>query len=286
MRTRPLALAPLVPSPAQLGEILALVSARTGADFRGQRRQMLGRRVVSHMVLCAAVSPEDYLARLREDERVAWALLERLTIKVSRFFRNPPVFETLRARVLPALRRVRRGAPIRVWSAGCARGQEAYSLAMLLADSGGPWSVLATDVDPAALATARTGTFPRADALDVPARLSARHLVALDDGRLAVAPDLAAGVSFDAHDVTSARALPDGPFDLVCCRNVLIYFLPEVQAEILARLLGCVRPGGFVCLGEAEWPADRFAREAEIVDRAARIFQTPADAGRRGGATA
>lgn len=286
MRTRSSAHAPLAPTPAQLAQILAVVSERTGADFRGQRRPMLERRVVNHLVRSCAASPEAYLATLREDGAAAWALLERLTIKVSRFFRNPPVFAALRERVVPALREERGGAPIRAWSAGCARGQEAYSLAMLLAEARGPWSVLATDVDPAALAAARAGNFAAADTADVPADLAARHLAPLPGGRLAVAAGVASGVRFGAHDVSSERGLPAGPFDLVCCRNVLIYFVPEAQARILAGLLARLVPGGILCLGEAEWPAERFAREVEIVDRTLRIFRTPADAGRRGGARA
>lgn len=286
MRSRTHAVAPLAPTPPQLRDVLTLVSERTGADFRGQRRAMLERRIVNHMVTCAAASPEAYLETLRADDAVVWALLERLTIKVSRFFRNPPVFEALRHAVVPALRRERGSAPLRAWSAGCARGQEAYSLAMLLQEVGGPWSVLATDVDPASLAAARTGTFGVADAADVPAELAARHLAPLEDGRLAVDAGVASGVRFGAHDVTSPRGLPEGRFDLVCCRNVLIYFVPEAQARIFALLLGRLAPGGYLCLGEAEWPGDRLVRELELVDRALRIFRAPADPGRRGGARA
>lgn len=278
--------APLAPAPPQVDEALALVRERTGADFRGQRRAMLERRIVNHMIVCGAASPEVYLATLRADDAAVWALLERLTIKVSRFFRNPEVFAALRGSVVPALRERRGGAPVRAWSAGCARGQEAYSLAMVLDEAGGPWSVLATDVDPAALAAARTGAFETTDVADVPADLAARHLDPLDDGRLAVAAPVASGVRFGAHDVTSPRGLAAGPFDLVCCRNVLIYFVPEVQAQILARLLARVVPGGILCLGEAEWPTDPLAREVEVVDRALRIFRTPADPGPRGGARA
>lgn len=288
VRTRLPPLAPLAaPSPAQLEEILALVAARTGADLRGQRVPMLERRVLNDMALRSAATPAAYVERLRGDEAAAWTLLGRLTVKVSRFFRNPEVFAALRGRVLPALRAERGAAPLRAWSAGCARGQEPYSLAMLLDADGCEGSVLATDVDPGALAAARAATYPSAEVVDVPFALATRALDPLDDGRVAVAPRVAARVRFAGHDLTSPRP-PDagGRFDLVCCRNVLIYFVREAQAAILARLLAHVAPGGFLCLGEAEWPAARLAREVEVFDRTLRIFRTPADPGRRGGATA
>jgi chemotaxis protein methyltransferase CheR len=288
VRTRSSPLAPLAaPSPAELEEVLALVAARTGADLRGQRVPMLERRVLHDMALQRAATPAAYLARLRGDEAAAWALLGRLTVKVSRFFRNPEVFAALRDRVLPTLRAARGGAPLRVWSAGCARGQEPYSLAMLLDAAGCEGSVLATDVDPGALAAARAGIYPSAEVVEVPFALAARALEPLDDGRVAVSPGTAARVRFAGHDLTSPRP-PDagGPFDLVCCRNVLIYFVREAQAAILARLLALVAPGGFLCLGEAEWPAPHVAREVEVFDRTLRIFRTPARPGRRGGATA
>jgi chemotaxis methyl-accepting protein methylase len=235
---------------------------------------MLERRVLNDMALQRTATPAAYLARLRADDAAAWTLLGRLTVKVSRFFRNPDVFSALRDRVLPALRAGRGGAPLRLWSAGCARGQEPYSLAMLLDSDGCEGSVLATDVDPAALAAAR-------------AALAARALEPLDDGRVAVAPRAAARVRFVGHDLTSPLP-PDevGRFDLVCCRNVLIYFVREAQAAILARLLARVAPGGFLCLGEAEWPPASLAREVEVFDRTLRIFRAPAHPGRRGGATA
>jgi chemotaxis methyl-accepting protein methylase len=288
VRTRPSLSAPLTaPTPAQLEEVLALVAARTGADLRGQRVPMLERRVLNDMALQRAATPAAYLARLRADEAAAWTLLGRLTVKVSRFFRNPEVFAALRERVLPALRAERGGAPLRVWSAGCARGQEPYSLAMLLDAGGCEGSVLATDVDPAALAAARAATYPSAEVVDVPFALAARALEPLDDGRVAVAPRAAARVRFAGHDLTSPLP-PDegGRFDLVCCRNVLIYFVREAQAAILTRLLARVAPGGFLCLGEAEWPPASLARELEVFDRTLRIFRAPAHPGRRGGATA
>lgn len=274
-------LAPAEPTGDELGEILSVVAERTGVDLRAQRRPMLARRAALHVSSVGAPSTAAYLARLRDDLAEPWRLVERLTIKVSRLFRDPRAFAILRERVLPELRRARGAAPLRAWSAGCANGQEAYGLAMLLADSGGPWSVLGTDVDRSALTRARAGRYPLADAADVPPDLAATHLAPAGAGALAVRPAIARGVRFAAHDLTSGEPPPGGGrFDLVACRNVLIYFLPASQAAALSRVVDRIAPGGWLLLGEAEWPAPEVERRLETVDRGHRIFRVRPGGGR------
>jgi chemotaxis methyl-accepting protein methylase len=264
---------PAEPSGEELDELLGVVAERTGVDLRGQRTPMLARRAAVRLTATRAPSTEEYLARLRDDLAEPWALLERLTIKVSRLFRDPAAFEILRARAIPELRRARGGAPLRAWSAGCAHGQEAYGLAMLLAGSGGPWSVLATDVDRSALTRARAGRYPRAQAADVPPDLAAPWLARRGD-EVRVAPSLAAGVRFAAHDLASAAPPPGGgTFDLVAFRNVLIYFLARSQAEVLSRVVDRIVPGGWLLLGEAEWPPPAVERRLEAIDRVHRLFR-------------
>jgi two-component system CheB/CheR fusion protein len=272
-RARPLC--PELLSPGQLTELLRLLAARTGVDLAGQRRSMLARRASHRLGWAGVRTPAEYLDRVRTDPAEPWRLLERLTIKVSRFFRNPDTFDALRRRALPELRRRRGGAPLRVWSAGCANGQEAYSLGMLCAEAG-PFSVLGTDVDRAALARASAAVYPEEERAHIPAELAERHLVASSAGRVAVHPALARRVSFARHDLASDAPPPGAGFDLVSCRNVLIYFVPERQAQILARVAGRVVPGGYLVLGEAEWPAPEVERRLEIVDRSHRIFRFPA----------
>ncbi len=272
---------PAEPSREALDQLLGVVAERTGVDLRGQRAPMLARRAAVRLAATRAPSTEEYLARLRGDLAEPWALLERLTIKVSRLFRDPVAFEILRERAIPELRRARGDRPLRAWSAGCAYGQEAYGLAMLLAGSGGPWSVLATDVDRSALTRARAGRYPRAQASDVPADLARRWLEWCGDADVRVVPALAGGVRFAAHDLGSPTPPPDaGPFDLVACRNVLIYFLARTQGEVLSRVVDRVAPGGWLLLGEAEWPPAAVERRLEVVDRARRLFRVP-DAGHR-----
>jgi chemotaxis methyl-accepting protein methylase len=273
---------PLELSPLQLGELLAIIAERTGVDLAGQRPAMLARRAAFRIGASGARTAGDYLELLRADAAESWLLLERLTIKVSQLFRNPETFSVLRDRVLPELRRRAPHRELRVWSAGCACGEEAYGLAMVCAATGGRWSVLGTDVDRSALARARAGAYPLLQLGHVPPELARRHLGAHGDAAVAVREELARHVHFAAHDLASG-ALPvrSGRFDLIACRNVLIYYLADRQAEILSLLLSALVPGGVLVLGEAEWPVPSVERRLAILDRAHRIFTLPARAAER-----
>ena len=269
---RPTSAVPFELSSPFLAALLSAVARRTGVDLAGQRPAMLARRAVHRIGASPARSPEAYLELLHADPDEPWYLLERLTIKVSRLFRNPATFDALRARGIPELRRARGGRELRAWSAGCAFGQEAWALAMLCGEAGGPFSVLGTDVDRAALSRARTATFGAEDARDVPPELAARHLEG-HGGTIGIRPALARNVRFEAHDLGSAAPPAGGPFDLVACRNVLIYYLPERQTRMLETLALALAPGGLLVLGEAEWPGRELAGRLEIVDRVHRIFR-------------
>ncbi|HET8541849.1 MAG TPA: protein-glutamate O-methyltransferase CheR [Anaeromyxobacter sp.] len=270
--------APPEPTGEELGELLGVVAERTGVDLRAQRAPMLARRAAMRLSAAGAGSTSEYLARLRDDLAEPWRLLERLTIKVSRLFRDPGAFAILRERAIPELRRRRGAAELRAWSAGCAHGEEAYGLAILLAGSGGPWSVLATDVDRSALTRARAGRYAREEAAHVPAELAAEHLLPSGD-EVRVVPALARNVRFAAHDLASPAPPPGGgAFDLVACRNVLIYFLPDRQAAVLSRVVDRIAPRGWLLLGETEWPPRAVARQLEVIDRTHRLFRVrPAD---------
>jgi chemotaxis methyl-accepting protein methylase len=273
---------PVEPSGEELGELLTVVAERTGVDLRAQRRPMLARRATRHLSASGADSTAAYLARLRDDLAEPWRLLERLTIKVSRLFRDPAAFAILRERAIPELRALRGAGELRGWSAGCAHGQEAYGLAMLLAGSGGPWSVLGTDVDRSALTRARAARYPREEAADVPADLAAEHLAPAGE-EVRILPPVTRSVRFAAHDLSSPVPPPSAaPFDLVACRNVLIYFLPGSQAEVLARIVARIAPGGWLLLGEAEWPTPHVERRLKVVDRARRLFRVSASPGGTG----
>ncbi|HEY8554753.1 MAG TPA: protein-glutamate O-methyltransferase CheR [Burkholderiales bacterium] len=242
-----------------LAAVLDVLRARTGCDFSRYRPATVQRRVRNRMISLGLATLREYLARLETVEDEAAHLLARLTIKVSRFYRNAATFEALRRHVIPEAARRRAGAPLRIWSAGCGNGEEAYSLAMLLEEAAVPGWVDASDVDPMALATAIAGLYPAEACRELPPELAARYLerrCVRGRERCAVRPVLRRRVRFVRHDLTSGAPPPGGgAFDLVCCRNVLIYLDRSTQQQVLGRLRRALAPDGFLCLGEAEFPS-------------------------------
>lgn len=260
---------------AWLRRIIGALRDWRGVDFDGYRTGTLLRRVRNRMVAAGAASLPQYLDRLVREPREADALLERFTIKVSRFFRDGPTFEALR-RVLAARSSERPGRALQVWSAGCGQGEEPYSLAMLLAAeqvcSAGR-DVLATDIDPAALSAAARGRYGSAALAEVPGAFRERFFDEEPTGTWRVRPALRARVELRPHDLVASPVAPDGRrFELVCCRNVLIYLGPRLQLRVERLLVESLSPGGLLCLGEAEWPLPEIAARLDVVDRRARLF--------------
>lgn len=266
------------PREPALDAIVELVRSRRGTDFGAYRPDTVRRRVMNRALSAGAGSLEEYLARLRSDPAEVGHLLERLTIKVSRFFRNPEHVPAVRA-ALAARAATATERPLRVWSAGCARGEEAYTLAMLVAELDPvprPGQVIGTDLDPAALRAAAAARYPREAVADVPPDLAGRHLEEAGDGGglVRVREPLGQRVTLRLHDLTRAGVPPaGGGFDLVACRNTLIYFGREVHARVERLLLRALAPGGLLWLGEAEWPSPEAAAGLEVVDRRARLFR-------------
>ena len=258
--------------------ILDVLRLRTGCDFSRYRRATMHRRIRNRMIALGIASLPEYLARIEDAEDEALPLLERLTIKVSRFYRNRATFDLLRTHVLPHLARDRGGAALRMWSAGCGCGEEAYSLAMLLEEAALPGFVVASDIDPAALDAARAAAYPAEALAELPPELRERFLRARPDGRYSVDEALRARVRLVAHDLTGRRPAPGAEkYDLVCCRNVLIYLQREAQERLLHRLSAVIAPGGWLCLGEAEWPAPLVPGRLVPLGRTSHLFRLGTD---------
>jgi chemotaxis methyl-accepting protein methylase len=257
-----------------VAEVLGALRAHTAVDFSRYRPTTVHRRLANRMRALGVETLDRYLDILTGDPSEPQRLLERLTLKVSRFYRNAWVFDHLRFSVIPQL--VARRRAVTAWSAGCARGEEAYTLAMLIDEAGGCPHVVATDLDPAALTAARGNAFQPAAVEELPADLRERYLMPAADGSgsLSVRASLARAVRFEHHDLTSGAGLAhEHWFALITCRNVLIYLQPEAQRDALRSLCGHLAPGGFLCLGEAEWPLGEFDASLEVFDRQARIFR-------------
>lgn len=213
------------------------------AGFRKVRRQVC-RRVARRLAELGLADAPAYRAYLEANPE-EWSRLDGLCwITISRFWRDGAVFESLRDDVLPTL-----GPSVRAWSAGCVSGEEPYSLVLAAADAGVTVRVLATDVDARLLERARHARYPESSLRDLPVALRSR---AFQDGSLR--RSYRRPVEFRLRDLREGP--PDGTFDLVLCRNlVFTYFAESRQAEVGARLVRSLRPGGALVLGTHEEPA-------------------------------
>jgi two-component system, chemotaxis family, CheB/CheR fusion protein len=237
-----------------------------GFDFTGYKRTSLMRRVRHRMAQSGQESFEQYLDVLQASSDEFSALFNTILINVTAFFRDPEAWEFIASDVIPQML-AERGPddPIRVWSAGCASGQEAYTLAMLLAEALGPEQfrqrvkIYATDVDEDALTEARAATYDPKAIESVPADLQAKYFESVN-GRYVFHKDLRRAVIFGRNDLV--RDAPISRVDLLVCRNALMYMNAETQRNVLGRLHFALAAQGTLFLGHAEMllsHSDRFA---------------------------
>jgi two-component system, chemotaxis family, CheB/CheR fusion protein len=238
--------------------LLAQLREQTGMDFSHYKRPTILRRLQRRMVATGARQLADYAAYLAQHPEEGDHLVASFLINVSEFFRDPAFYTALRERVLPDLIAYARtqGNVLRIWSAGCATGEEPYSVAILVAEALGDElsqfavQIFATDLDEDALAFARRGIYPAAALVSVPEDLRARMFTPLLDGSYEIAPRIRALVTFGQHDLGQRAPFPH--IDLVLCRNVLIYFTVELQRRALQLFAFALREGGYLALGKAE----------------------------------
>ncbi len=262
--------------------ILAHLRVRTGHDFSKYKRSTVLRRIARRMQVTRTDDPQDYYDVLRDNPEEAQALLADLLISVTTFFRDNEVFESLKTNVLPHLFEIKQPAePIRVWVPGCATGEEAYTIAILLLEEAArheirpPMQVFGSDLDARALSVAREGRFPLAIEADV-SEDRLRRFFTRDGDQYRVRQEIRDVVLFASHSV-----LRDPPFsriDLISCRNLLIYLDRELQEQTCSTFHYALNPGGFLLLGASE-TADYPAGLFRTVDRKARIYQSTAQPG-------
>ena len=239
-----------------LQKIFAQLLARTGRDFGRYKRSTILRRIARRMQLAHVEELPAYLALLREQPDEVRALADDLLITVTNFFRDPEVFEALETEVVPGLFEGKGvDAAVRVWSVGCATGEEAYSLAILLLEEAARRDlaprvqVFASDLHERSLERAREGFYPGDIEADVaPERL--RRFFQKEDGGYRIRKEVRELVVFAPHNL-----LGDPPFsklDLVACRNVLIYLQRTAQRDVVELFHYALRPGGVLVLGTSE----------------------------------
>ena len=255
--------------------------------FRHVRRQVC-RRLERRLRALGLDSLDDYRHRLERDPR-EWDVLDGLCrITISRFWRDRAVFDALRAHLLPELATLarERGDPrLRAWSAGCASGEEPWSLALLWHLELAPrfpdlaLSVVASDVDARLLERAVEAVYPASSLKELPASLRRRAFELADGGCYRLRTSLRAGVEFRREDVRLAAPVDRGPFHLILCRNLAFtYFDDPVQRDVLDRLANALVPRGALLVGSHErLPRDacRFAPEPRLRGAYRRIGRRP-----------
>ena len=234
--------------------LLVYLKEARAFDFTGYKRPSLLRRVRHRMQVAGFESFESYQDYLEANPDEFVPLFNTILINVTSFFRDRETWQHLSSVTVPRLLE-RNTGEIRVWSAGCAAGQEAYSLAMLLTEAMGleqfreRVKIYATDVDEEALAHARAATFTEREMSSLPPELRGTYFESTPQG-MAFRQDLRRSVVFGRNDLT--RDAPISRIDLLTCRNTLMYFNAETQTQILSRLAFALKPEGTLMLGKAE----------------------------------
>jgi two-component system CheB/CheR fusion protein len=276
-------------TPNGIDALYRVLETEFGLDFNHYKPSTVTRRIERRLGLAQVRSVDEYLARLRSEREELDALYRDLLIGVTRFFRDPEAFALLEQRILPELlAREPRNTPLRIWVAGCATGEEAYSLAMLLhelsaASGERPIKIFATDVHRGSLEQATLGIYGEDAIANVSADRLARYFMQ-HGNTYQVVPELRQTVVFAQHNVIS-----DAPFtrvDLVACRNLLIYLQPAAQQRVLSFFHFALNQGGVLFLGPSE-SLGPLADGFDIIDKHWQLYRkgleirTPVDARRR-----
>jgi len=258
-----------------LGTIFQLLRRSAGVDFSHYRQTTILRRIQRRMVVHKIERLDEYVRYVQTNPAEIKALYQDMLINVTSFFRNHKVFEELKADVFPEILRNRQPeATIRVWTPGCASGEETYSVAIALLEHLGdkasqtPIQFFGTDVSDTSIAKARSGVYPENIQGDVSAdRL--RRFFSRVEGGYRISKAIRDTCIFAQHNL-----LNDPPFsqmDLICCRNLLIYLEPVLQNKVISLFHYALRPGGFLLLGTSEGVGTA-SHLFSTVDRTHKVF--------------
>jgi two-component system, chemotaxis family, CheB/CheR fusion protein len=270
---------------ARLSEICDVLMRRTGHDFKHYKSSTLLRRIERRMQVLGLADVDGYVGHLARDLQEPHTLFRELLIGVTSFFREPEAFAALSERAVATLL-TKRSDQVRIWVPGCATGEEAYSIAMLVREqmdrleTPPKVQIFATDVNERALATARRGSYPQGIALQVsPERLA--RFFAKKGRRYQIAEEIREMCLFSAHNLIS-----DPPFsrlDLISCRNLLIYLGAHLQKKLIPVFHYALRAGGFLFLGASESLTghNELFRVVDAKHRIAQRKDTPIQAGGR-----
>ena len=258
--------------------LLVYLRESRGFDFTAYKRSTVQRRVVKRMTALGIDDFTEYQDYLEVHPDEFAVLFNTILINVTSFFRDTPAWEELASDVVPRILAASNGGPIRVWSAGCASGEEAYTLAIVFCEVMGAnefrerVKIYATDADEDELATARQAIYTNGRSRALPLECAGRYLEPVGD-RFCFRKDLRRAVIFGRHDLL--QDAPISRLDLLVSRNTLMYFNADAQRRILARFFYALNEGGYLFLGKAETLLAH-SQSFEQFDPHYRIFAKPA----------
>lgn len=265
-----------------LDRLIAKVKDDRSLDLTQFRPRYVERRVGVRMSALGLQTYKQYSAFLDEHPDEYVSLLDALTINVTQFFRDPTVYALFRDQVVPTLlaaKKARRQRIVRLWSAGCATGEEPYSLAMSMLDgiqrtrsSDALPMVIGTDIDPKALAVAKAGQYPASLIPQIPIADRHRYLESTGD-TFRMKPEVMRIVRFQYLNLFEDA--PIQGIDVVFCRNVFIYFNHADQTRMLEAFWEALNKGGYLVLGRSERLAPALAKRFELVSARERVYRKP-----------
>jgi two-component system CheB/CheR fusion protein len=261
---------PTPPHNGELEELLEYLYERRNFDFRAYKRASLSRRIFKRMQSIGVEDYQRYMEVLEANPGEFAELFNTILINVTSMLRDPDAWEVLTSQVIPAIIEAKPAdQPLRIWSAGCASGEEAYSLAVLFAEALGDErfrqsvKIYATDADSDALTDARHGRYREADLLAALGEERMKRFFERDGNHGVFRADLRRALIFGRHDLVQDP--PISRIDLIACRNTLMYFTAEVQAKVLTSFHFALNPGGYLFLGKSEALVTR-TQMFEVVD--------------------
>jgi chemotaxis protein methyltransferase CheR len=264
---------------ASFDRLARYVSTSAGMALDRYKDKCLRRRIAVRMRACGVHTYDEFLERLRDAPGELQRLVDVLTINVTKFYRNPEVWQGVTRQVVPAL--FAGAGPVRVWSAGCASGEEPYTLAMVFAEAlqamgHGAWlerlTIDATDIDRLSLERASEARYAAGAMSEAPPEIIARWCEQEADGQFRVRSQLRDRVRIFKQDLLREPA-PHPPYDLVTCRNVIIYFDRSGQERLMQTFHDALRPGGFLLLGKVETIFGPARTRLELLDARERLYR-------------
>ncbi len=255
-------------------EIKSLVKRLKGIDITGYKDDFLMRRVRARMLALGITSIESYIRYLKNNPSEIDKLLDALSINVSEFFRDPWVWDKVR-KILEQL--IRSKSIVRIWSAGCSRGEEPYTISIIVHEILGSVNgfkkvtIYATDIDKEAIKEAMEGVYSLSALKNVPKHLLYKYFEKIDLTKYKVKDSVKSIVKFRQHDL-----IKDPPLlfmDIVFCRNVLIYFNKELQSKVIRKFYKSLNSRGYLVLGISEYLPEDLRGLFEVYDLRSRIFR-------------